>query len=296
MYGYPIYHCAGCGVGFVWPQPTDNLLRRFYDETMRNYIGDMSCVYQRPLLREHMIRREAEFVDRVLQHRLSSRVLDVGTGDGSLPRMLTDLGYRHVRGFDWDSGSVRRARETLGVDVVCGDFLSFDEGNWDAITFFASIEHFRDPLRQLSHARQLLSQDGVVVVMTGDNDSFLARLQGCFDMWMTPPEHLFFFHQRSLLEALVRSGFRETRCRLGFQNPIKERVLLLFRIQKALGSMLHKETRPRWRSVNSNLLVAWGRIDPGWKGTFSVEGTSGAEPQKNQEPVGAEFHRPVGAG
>lgn len=259
VYGYPVYACERCGAGFVWPQPEDDLLARYYGSQYGlTYLGDPSPIYDRAELRNHILRRQAELLDSLLGGNKSARILDVGAGDGSMLRVLKDMGYKNLLGVDLSSPFTRRAQESLGVEVRNQDFLSFHEPGWDAVTLWAVIEHLKDPLRFMSHAASLLVQGGLAVVMTGDNSSLCARIQKCFDCWMYPPEHLYFFGSTSLVTLLKNSGFVGVRCQLGFQNYFKERILLLSRLAFAAKVMLRKKTRPRWRSVNSNLLTAWG--------------------------------------
>lgn len=259
VYGWPIFECGSCGVGFVWPQPKDNLLRAYYGPRYWDcYMGDSRPLYQRAAVREHILRRQAQLVARLLGGNTAARILDVGAGDGSMLRVLHDMGWNRALGLDMDEENVRRAQSLLGVPVVCGDFLSYEEAGWDAITFWAVIEHLTDPLAVVRHAVSLLSDGGLVVIMTGSNCSLAARVQRCFDMWMYPPEHLFFFGPRSLRVLLQRSGLSDVKCRLGYQNAAKEWMLLFLRLCHSLKVRLSPQ-RPNWRSTHSDLLVAYGR-------------------------------------
>lgn len=260
IYGYPLYRCKACDVGFVWPQPADEMLRRFYGPAYwSTYMHDTRTLYERQPLSDQIFRRQAQFFDRLIRHATAARVLDVGAGDGTMLRLLADLGYSNTLGLDLDEQNCDRARERLGVTVRRHDFLEFEEAGWDAITLWAVIEHLKDPAAYARHAFRLLQPGGLFVLMTGDNASACARLQGCFDMWLYPPEHLFFFGRPSLRRLLRGAGFSAVRCRVGYQAAWKERLLILKRLADSAGKMLRRLTRPLWRSTASNLLVAWGR-------------------------------------
>ena len=258
VYGWPVHECAACGVGFVWPQPHEELLQSFYDaHYWADYMGDERPLYYRPELCSHIFKRQAQCFDRIMKGRREARVLDIGSGDGTMLRLLADIGYKNVLGIDINETNARRARELLGVQVEAAAFLAFDEGGWDAITLWAVIEHLSDPVSYLRHARKLLKPGGMFILMTGDNASAQARVQGVLDMWVYPPEHLFYFTRRSLRSLYGEAGYSGFRCQLQFQPLWKESALWSLRMVEAMKARLNPRGR-FWRSVNSNLLVARG--------------------------------------
>jgi SAM-dependent methyltransferase len=258
VYGFPVYECGTCGVGFVSPQPPEEVLRRFYDSAYwDNWLGDARRIYERRDLSAHILRRQAEFLDRLLVDHGKS-ILDIGTGDGSMLRALRDMGYRNMVGLEPDAKNAERASTFSGAPVLPKTIAEMKGTKWDCITMWAVIEHLSDPLAACKAAVDLLVKGGTLAIMTGDNASLAAKLQGCFDMWMYPPEHLFYFTSRSLKTCLRRAGLDQVRCRIGFQNATKETALYLMRLTSSLNAMRHSRTRPRWRSSCSNLLVAWG--------------------------------------
>jgi SAM-dependent methyltransferase len=258
VYGWPIHECKNCGVGFVWPQPSEEVLLNFYNAAYwANYMGSEEPLYFRSDLTSHIFKRQAQCFDRIMKGRREARVLDIGSGDGTMLRLLTDMGYQNVCGVDLDETNARRARELLGVKVEARDFLTLNEKGWDAITLWAVVEHLKDPASYLRHARTLLNQGGIFILMTGDNSSAQAWIQGALDMWVYPPEHLFYFTRRSLQLLFQEAGYSDFKCRLQFQPMWKESILWGGRMFGAVKTRLNPEAR-RWRSVNSNLLVAWG--------------------------------------
>jgi SAM-dependent methyltransferase len=258
VYGWPIHECEACGVGFVWPQPSKELLQNFYSaDYWSHYMGSEEPLYMRAELTSHIFRRQAQCFDRIMKGRREARVLDIGAGDGTMLRLLTDIGYRNVYGVDLDETNARRAREHLNVNVEACDFLNFSEKGWDAITLWAVVEHLKDPVAYLQHARTLINPGGIFILMTGDNSSAHAWIQGRLDMWVYPPEHLFYFTKESLRQLFEQAGYSHFKSQLQFQSKWKEAVLYSTRILQAVKTRLNPRAR-FWRSVNSNLLVAWG--------------------------------------
>lgn len=271
VYGWPVYECRRCGVGFVWPQPSSGLLGLFYGPSYRaNYLGSSEPLYLRKSYVEHECLRETQCVDRIMRKQHDARILDVGAGDGTLLRLLSDFGYSNLRGLELDEANAAWARRQLGVDIRACDFLDFAEDGWDAVLLWAVVEHLLDPPCFLRHAFGLLRPGGVCIVMTGDNSSAQAWVQGALDYWVYPPEHLFYFTRPSLKGLLAKAGFQGVRCRLQFQPVWKESILWTLRTWRAVRARLGNRKRG-WRSVNSGVLVAWGhkpktllsRHDPG---------------------------------
>ncbi|MBI5510240.1 MAG: class I SAM-dependent methyltransferase [Deltaproteobacteria bacterium] len=262
VYGYPIWCCSSCGVGFVWPQPPPHVLSAYYGvRYWQKYLGDSRPLEQREAIRSHILLRQAQLVRRLVADPRRDRILDVGTGDGSMLALYRDVGLREPVGLEIDQQLALKVSQRVGCRVVSvQSFSDFREGPWDVISMWALIEHVTDPVAFLRHARSLLTPGGALVVMTGDNSSFHARLQGRFDMWVYPPEHLFYFDRPSLGRLLTRTGpWRMAQVRLGYQHPLKEAVLWCFRAAQAGKERFAGASKPAWRSANSNLLVGIAR-------------------------------------
>ncbi|MGA3323493.1 MAG: class I SAM-dependent methyltransferase [Terriglobia bacterium] len=258
VYGWPIYECRQCEGGFVWPQPSSELLDRLYGpDFWSNYLGSEQPLYCRPES-VHASKRGFECLDRILQHNHKLRILDVGAGDGTMLRYLADAGYHNTLGIELDKQNARRAQDKLGVPVVSVDFLTFQESGWDTIMLWATVEHLRDPVSFLGHARDLLAPGGLFIVMTGDNSSFHAWFEGAMDYWVYPPNHLFYFTVSSLRWLFRNARFERFRWRLQFQPRWKESILWAHRLFRSARVRLSSKNR-FWRSTQTNLLVAWGQ-------------------------------------
>ena len=85
----------------------------------------------------------------------SMRILDVGSGSGSLIRDLRSAGFKYAMGVDRFVAS--DIQENGGLIVKRGT-LSEVEGNWDRIILNHSLEHMPDHLGVLSELRAKLSQ------------------------------------------------------------------------------------------------------------------------------------------
>ncbi len=77
-----------------------------------------------------------------------------------------------------------------------------DGNNWAAISFWHSLEHLRDPGKQLAAAAARLQPDGVLAIAVPNIDSVQARLFGERWLALDLPRHLVHLSTEALLERL----------------------------------------------------------------------------------------------
>ena len=120
--------------------------------------------------------------------------------------------FRKVSGVDICTTPTTYAKEQLGLNVYCDDFLTkdFNNSRFDVICMWDTIEHLLAPEAYLEKARHLLTKDGMLFLTTGDIDSFNARLRGANWRQIHPPSHLHYFSRQTITLLLDRLGFRVT--------------------------------------------------------------------------------------
>lgn len=99
----------------------------------------------------------------------TSRVLDVGCGDGVLSADLLDAGVRHVIALDIDRSVLLRAQARhagRAIEWMHGDVLQvpFEPDSFDAVVSVAALHHM-DANRSLERFAQLVRPGGSVVVV-----------------------------------------------------------------------------------------------------------------------------------
>lgn len=187
--------CPRCGVQTTWPVPSDAELERAYGSWYRPGSGRFSGIGDRVLRR--LRGRLAARLDHIAP---AGPVLDVGAGDGALLDALAARG-RNATGLE---------RRSSRPDVLERE-LSEVTGRWDAIVFWHSLEHLRDPGPSLDRAAELLAPGGVVVVAMPNPASIQARLFG--DRWLALdlPRHLVHVPAPALLARLRATGIEVER-------------------------------------------------------------------------------------
>lgn len=151
----------------------------------------------------------------LLQSQLEgSRILDVGCGNGSLARLIADVGFE-VSGVDWDPKAVELASERVpeGFFTVARFNDEPPASSFDAAVSTEVIEHLFDPNELLSFAYKALRPGGVLVISTPYHGYLknlaISAVNGWDKHFMTDAlaGHIKFFSRQTLTEALKRNGF-----------------------------------------------------------------------------------------
>jgi SAM-dependent methyltransferase len=134
----------------------------------------------------------------------SMRILDVGSGSGSLIRDLRSAGFKYAMGVDRFVAS--DIQENGGLIVKRGT-LSEVEGNWDRIILNHSLEHMPDHLGVLSELRAKLSRNGQLIIRI-PLVSFAWQKYGTDWVQLDAPRHLCVHSERSFGLAARKAGLR----------------------------------------------------------------------------------------
>jgi hypothetical protein len=187
--------CASCGSQTTWPQPTDAELDRAYGSWYRPRSGRFSGLGDQLLSR-----LRARLAGRLDEIAPAGRVLDVGSGDGSLLDALAARG-RPATGLE---------RESQRPDVIAGELADL-EPPYAAVVLWHSLEHLRDAGAELGRAVDLLAPGAAIVVAMPNPASLQARAFG--DRWLhlDLPLHLVHVPAPALLARLRARGARVER-------------------------------------------------------------------------------------
>ncbi len=137
--------------------------------------------------------------------KLSDRVLDIGGGGGGHVWLMRQAGFSNALAVDpFLAEDMIVNGETLAVKA---DVFTY-QGTADFITFHHSYEHMTDPLGVLARTRDLLADDGRVLIRVPTVSSEAWDEYGTDWVSMDPPRHLFLFSHDSLNRAAMHCGFK----------------------------------------------------------------------------------------
>lgn len=192
--------CRSCGLQFWWPLAGASAeWYAAHGTTTADWCDSLVRPGHRRFLAQPPIR--------------SGRLLDIGCGHGLFLSLARDRAGLDAWGLDWDVRAVEFGRRCRGLTHLYAqsieEFAAARGGEgFDAVTLFEVLEHQDDPVACLSRAAALL-KPGAVLAGSVPNRNRLVI--GPREGWDYPPQHLLWFHPRSLMSLLQRSGFEDIR-------------------------------------------------------------------------------------
>ena len=136
----------------------------------------------------------------------AGRLLDIGAGSGILVEQAIKMGF-NVDGIEPSRWLQNQAKMVHQLPVHLGTFPQPHlSGPYDVITIIDVIEHVPAPVQLLTHAGNVLAPNGIVVVVTPDVNSIMARLLR-WRWWHFRIAHIGYFNQNNLNIAATKAGF-----------------------------------------------------------------------------------------
>lgn len=205
-----------CSMVYVSPVPAEFASGQYYDREAAGY-------YLSPAKLESdyapvRFRRELGLFRK---YCAAGRVLDVGCSSGAFLFHLRTRCPRDYEILGTDaSGPALDHAALRGIPVLRGNFLRLEAApkSFDAVTFWAVLEHVADPRAFLDQAHALLRERGLCFVLVPNFGSLATRLLRERYRYIYP-QHLNYF-SRNTLEQLVRRRFEVLEVRTTHFNPI----------------------------------------------------------------------------
>jgi 2-polyprenyl-3-methyl-5-hydroxy-6-metoxy-1,4-benzoquinol methylase len=215
-HGLKIVRCLRCSMLFANPVPSEFASGQYYDTDGAEYYlspAKLESDYAR-------VRFERELA-LFRKHCQSGAILDVGCSSGAFLYQLSQQfpGAYEILGTDVTGAPLDYA-ESKGVPVLRGDFLAHDfrEKKFEAITFWAVLEHLLEPNRFLEKAASVLKPRGLCFVLVPNMKSLAVRLIGKRYRYIYP-QHLNYF-TATTLKKLVENSFEVIEMRFTHFNPL----------------------------------------------------------------------------
>ena len=185
--------CVRCSMIYASPVPAEMATGTFYDRAGDEYLAPEKLESDYADVR---FERELRLFRTHCPH---GSVLDVGCSSGAF---LHQLKKRHpndyqILGTDVLSAPLNHASR-MGVPIIKGDFLSHSfEQSFDAVTFWAVMEHLFEPQRFLQKARSILKPGGLCFILVPNMKSLAIKLTGSKYRYIFL-EHLNYFTPETL--------------------------------------------------------------------------------------------------
>jgi SAM-dependent methyltransferase len=158
----PLHHfrCTACGLVFVG----DHIE---VDELGQAYGGLDQGSYYEEIKIENNRKMQASVDDLRRLASPTSRILDLGTGNGRFLEMLLDAGFQHVDGHEIPSSGDFAALRGRGCTMYEDfDYSTIPSNSYDVVTLLDVAEHVPDPLFLFRNCFRILKPGGTVYVHT----------------------------------------------------------------------------------------------------------------------------------
>jgi 2-polyprenyl-3-methyl-5-hydroxy-6-metoxy-1,4-benzoquinol methylase len=212
-----IRECRRCRLMVLDPMPTEEELHSVYNE---GYFenedltkADPSRVYGYVDYISERINKQTGY-QRICEQlqayarpaRKPARLLDYGCGLGFFLDAAYDHGFE-VEGIEFNDYARAYIQKRYRYPVFGPEALESRE-KYDVITMFDVIEHLHEPFQTIDQMRELLTDNGVLLVLTMDCTSVTSRLLGKrLEDFRRIREHLYFFDRANLSSILEKHGF-----------------------------------------------------------------------------------------
>ena len=251
----PLRRCPSCG------QLTSPCSEERYLESMKEF-DDPKGTWPTGDSAKRLLRHTKQIVgniERYLDKRaIEIRLLDVGCSSGAFVAAARSLSIE-AEGVEPASAPAKTALEA-GLKVYQGllEEVNLPSASYDVVTLFEVLEHVKDPMSLLKECRRILREGGLLVIRTGNTDSWSAHYQK--ERWEyfsieKHGGHISFFNPASVGRLAERSGFLiETlkTHRVSFHNK-GEVSFLIYRSLKILAEVLN--TPSIWFGKGEELVV-----------------------------------------
>jgi len=214
VFDVPYVRCQMCGHVLVAKQPTPEALRAVFSESERH----SSTYVDHSVVETRLSQVVAPKVQWCLEQfsvtnsgKRPRSVIDVGAGGGHFLAGAARAGLR-VDGFELSKASREFADEVFDIQLRNEDFLSAHCNRSDLVTFWGLLEYVPDPALFIAAARRVLTADGLLIVEVPRVDSLSTAVQSIpgavVARHMDPTSHINAFSDESLMNLLVRGGFK----------------------------------------------------------------------------------------
>ncbi len=200
---YRIGRCAGCGFTFLMDRPAAvELLASHQQEeydpflSLKRERGLYGTVYE--LMRDRNLRWKHRLIRRRLR---PGRLLDIGCGTGEFVLFMRERGW-DAAGME-PSAPARAFLQRRGAPV----FADIPEqGAYDLVTMWHSLEHIPDLGRAAAKAAGLVAESGLLVIAVPNIDSADFRAYGPCWVALDAPRHLHHFRVSDLDRLFAPHG------------------------------------------------------------------------------------------
>jgi len=240
---FKIVACSECKFTFLNPRPKPESISAFYEsEDYQPFLSTQAGLnlWDRIYL---AVRSFALAGKRRKISKLKRRgsLLDIGCGTGEFLYEMRGHGWQ-VEGLEMEKKAAEFARTEYNLSVQTQELqdCDFPDQSFDVITLWHVLEHLYEPKESLKKMRNLLKDDGFILIAVPNISSFDARFYKTNWVALDTPRHLFHFTPETMgtfckTAGLVIQKFYQLPLDAFFNCLMSERIILK---SSAFGKLL----------------------------------------------------------
>ena len=219
---HKIIRCLKCDHIQLFPVPTLNEDKKFYDENLQSKnINDVGSIKRarKKMMPDNM--RRYQFITKIIPKK--SRVLEIGSGHGFFLEIMKTNGF-DIIGYDISKEQRKKSKKITNVpvyDVNMSEKISLDN-KFDIVISFHTLEHIADPITLLKNIKKLLKPKGKILIEVPNSDDFHLKLNKFYKEFYWERAHIHYFNPKILKNVIQKSGFKNIRVvgvqRYGIEN------------------------------------------------------------------------------
>ena len=207
---YSLFECTDCGSVYVYPRPTATELIEFYrlnqEDRMSQSCWQGSHKHSWDLWK---------YTLKIAKNKAGlGKLLDIGCGTGEFLHFAQKLDWLDVEGIEVIPEIAEYASQLTGAKIYTSGFLEtpLPVNSYSVITLWDVIEHLSDVPKVLNRVFALLKPGGVVIIGTVNRKGISMRFFKEKSLTVMPPEHLTFFTNKGMHQALKIQHFDDIMC------------------------------------------------------------------------------------
>lgn len=200
--GFNIYECLNCRLVFSDKSYLENEIQEIYSNKYYENLKNFSEITDQ---------RYATILSSLSQYNKNNRLFDLGCGTGQFLLIARKNGW-NASGVEVSGDICRWSRDNFNLDVRCGEFIKMhlNDGYFDVVTMFESLEHLDQPGIYLNKVNLILRNKGLLFLTTPNFASLSRIILG--KRWSVfSKEHLSYFSPVVLRALLENNGFKVTK-------------------------------------------------------------------------------------
>ena len=258
--GFRFVECISCGTLYINPRPKSDLLDEFYSSAQSFALFNNKIFpASEDSRREYIFAPRAQTVVELCKQHLTESpgtLLDVGAGFGTFCEEVQKLQFFSKVVAVEPSKELAETCRRKGLNVIEEMVENLQIEAADVVVSFELIEHLFSPRNFLLDCAKIITRGGLLILTTPNIDGFDLKVLGPISENIDGPEHLNYFHPKSLGLLVEQCGFEV----LQSLTPGKLDAELVRK--KALTGELDLSSQA---FLNEILIKEWERVGPAFQ-------------------------------